>query len=52
MKICIDLIQMADGVCQLPGWEESRGANHEYGFAYATDKWVIPIEELLKDVSA
>ena len=44
LKICIELLQMADAIVMLPGWRESRGAQREYGFALASDKIIWEME--------
>jgi hypothetical protein len=41
MKICFSLIDHADELYFLKGWEESRGANQEYGYAFASGKKII-----------
>lgn len=33
MGICMELLGRASCIVMLEGWEESRGANREYGFA-------------------
>lgn len=38
------LMDMCDAVYMLAGWEQSRGANREYGYALAKD-YVIWMEE-------
>lgn len=43
MDICIQLLDMAEAVVLLKGWENSRGANREYGYALAKD--LIILEE-------
>lgn len=35
MKVSFELLSMCDAICMLKGWEESKGANREYGFAVA-----------------
>ena len=35
MKISFELLGMCDAIYMLKGWEESKGANREYGFAVA-----------------
>jgi hypothetical protein len=41
MKICFSLIDQADELYFIKGWEESRGANQEYGYAFASGKKII-----------
>lgn len=48
MSIDLTLLSMCDALIQLPGWEHSRGANIEYGYALGADKLVIALEDLLK----
>lgn len=48
MELDLVLLSSADYLVQLPGWEQSKGANRELGFALGTDKIVLPLEELLK----
>lgn len=47
--LVIDLVLLSrcDAMVQLPGWEESRGANIEYGYALAADKIIIKLEDML-----
>lgn len=35
MNICMELLKMCDCIYMLKGWETSRGANREYGYALA-----------------
>lgn len=42
MQICIDLINLADVVVMLPGWEVSSGCNYEARYAKGAEK---PVEE-------
>lgn len=49
MEIDMLLLSKADYLIQLPGWENSRGANRELGYAQATDKLVVSLEDLLKE---
>lgn len=35
MRICYKLLDMADAICMLSGWDKSKGACIEYGYAYA-----------------
>lgn len=48
MAIDLDLLAKCEALIQLPGWEESRGANIEYGFALASDKLVVSLEDMLE----
>ena len=41
MKVCMVLLDMAEGIYMIPGWEKSCGANRELGYALAKDKIVI-----------
>lgn len=41
MKICIPLLELADTIYMLRGWEKSKGACIEYGFALGKDKTII-----------
>lgn len=41
MNVCMVLLDMADGIYMIPGWEKSCGANRELGYALAKDKFVI-----------
>jgi hypothetical protein len=41
MKLCFVLLDMCNYFHQIPGWENSRGANQEYGYALATDKYFV-----------
>lgn len=47
MKIDMALLADADYLVQLPGWEDSKGANRELGFALGTDKIIVSLEQLL-----
>ena len=48
LAIDLDLLARCDAVVQLPGWENSRGANVEYGYALAADKIIIKLEDIVK----
>lgn len=41
MRICHELLDMADVIYMLPGWSESKGACIEYGYALAKDITII-----------
>ena len=47
MKIDMEHLATADYLVQLPGWEDSKGANRELGFALGTDKIIVSLEQLL-----
>ena len=47
MQIDLEILAAADYLVQLPGWENSKGANRELGFALGTDKIVVTLEQLL-----
>ena len=41
MRMSFVMLDMCDGICMLDGWEESRGANREYGYALAKNYEII-----------
>lgn len=41
MNVCLVLLDMAEGIFMINGWEKSCGANRELGYALAKDKVVI-----------
>lgn len=41
MKVCMVLLDMAEGIYMLEGWNKSCGANRELGYALAKDKIVV-----------
>ena len=41
MKMSMCMLDMCDYIYLLKGWQESRGANREYGYALAKDKTII-----------
>lgn len=46
MKICFTLLDIADEICMMNGWELSAGANQEYGYALAKGKKITFIKEV------
>lgn len=49
MAIDLSILNRCDCLVQLPGWENSRGANIEYGFALGTDMIILSLEDLLNE---
>lgn len=47
MDVCLDLLRQCDYIVQLPGWQESRGCNIEWGYAKGADLIILPLEALL-----
>jgi nucleoside 2-deoxyribosyltransferase len=45
MQICFDTINSCDIVLLMPGWEDSKGCNQEYGYAIGIGKEVVKWEE-------
>lgn len=41
MKMSFCMLDMCDYIYMLDGWQQSCGANREYGYALATDKIII-----------
>ena len=48
LEIDIRLIDLCDVVCMLRGWEMSRGANREYGYALGKGTTIIYQQENLR----
>lgn len=49
LQIDLELLNRADYLVQLPGWESSKGACIEYGYALGAGILVVLLEEILKD---
>ncbi|MBR6793355.1 MAG: DUF4406 domain-containing protein [Clostridia bacterium] len=49
MSICFPMIDVADAVVLLDGWEYSSGACREWGYAFAKDKILVSYDSV-KDV--
>lgn len=49
LQIDLELLGRADYLVQLPGWESSKGACIEYGYALGAGILVVLLEEILKD---
>ena len=47
MRIGMELLATADYLVQLPGWENSKGANRELGFALGAGRIVVTYEALI-----
>lgn len=45
MQIAFLLLDMADTIYMLRGWENSKGANREYGYALGRDKNIVYEED-------
>jgi len=41
MSICIPLLDLADAIYMVPGWEKSQGACIEYGYAQGKDRIIL-----------
>ena len=46
MKVDLALLDAADAIFMLEGWENSKGANREYGYALASNKIIIFEDEV------
>ena len=44
MKMSMTMLEMCDGIVLLDGWQGSRGANREYGYALGRDMEVFPLD--------
>lgn len=49
MIMCFQLLDLCDGIWLLEGWEQSKGANREYGYALAKGICVLN-DEVVKEV--
>lgn len=47
LEVDLLLLAKADALVQLPGWENSRGANRELGFALGTGMDVYSLDDIL-----
>lgn len=47
MDVCMMLLDKADAMIQLPGWEDSLGCQREYGYCQALEKPVIKLSDIL-----
>lgn len=45
MKLCLTMLDMADAIYLLSGWEESHGACIEHGYALGTNKIILKEEK-------
>lgn len=50
LKFDLMLLAACDAVYFLPGWQESRGANREYGYALGLDKILVTKPEEITDI--
>lgn len=41
MQMCFVMLDMADSIFMIDGWQKSCGASQEYGYALAMDKIVL-----------
>lgn len=41
MRMSFCMLDMADAIFMISGWENSKGANQEYGYALAKDKIIL-----------
>ena len=48
MNIDFKLLDLAETICMLPGWDCSKGACMEYGYAMAKDLNILELEQLFR----
>lgn len=46
MTVAFTMLSMADAIYMLPGWQQSKGANREYGYAIGKGMTIIYGEEV------
>lgn len=46
MKMSFCMLSMCEAIYMMKGWEASKGANQEYGYAVAKDMLIIKEEQL------
>ncbi len=46
MKVALTMLAMSEAIYMLPGWQQSRGANREYGYAIAKGMMIFYGEEI------
>ena len=48
MDLCMQLLDKAHAIVQLPGWEQSLGCQREYGYSLALEKATYPLSLMLE----
>lgn len=46
LELDLKLLELGDAIVMLPGWQQSRGCNREYGYAVGTKKKIISYNTL------
>lgn len=46
MKVSFCLLDMAEAIYMMDGWENSRGANREYGYALGKGKTILNVSAI------